>query len=133
MKFVASVILVSTVLLWSFSIYAAENTKPSPVKRTASSQQQKAQDKEVKESNGKSKSEMDMDKWIYLSMGLIMGIGILGGTIAQGIVGAKVVSGIARNPGAKPAVMSMMILIMALIESIVIYGLVVTILLYAKL
>ncbi|MBU1238503.1 ATP synthase F0 subunit C [Myxococcota bacterium] len=72
------------------------------------------------------------ESYVFAIMG-IMGAAVLGGTISLSVVGAKVVSGVVRNPGARSAAMPLMLLCMALIESVVIYGLVVTVLLYAKL
>ena len=70
---------------------------------------------------------------ITLAIGILMGLATLGGTIGQGFVGASAINGIAKNPGAKSAMQTMLILIMVLIESIVIYALVVAILLFTKL
>ncbi|MBU1511824.1 ATP synthase F0 subunit C, partial [Myxococcota bacterium] len=53
--------------------------------------------------------------------------------IAQGWVGSSAMAGVARNPGSKSAVQTLMILTLVLIESLVIYALVVSLLLYAKL
>ncbi len=72
------------------------------------------------------------DAYVFAIMG-IMASAVLGGTLGLAIVGAKVVGGIVRNPGARPAIMPLLLLSMALVESVVIYGLVVTVLLYAKL
>ena len=63
-------------------------------------------------------------KFIGLACGLAIAIAALGGGLGQGI---------ARNPEAQPKIFIPMIVGLALIESLVIYALVISILLYAKL
>ena len=70
---------------------------------------------------------------VALAIGVVMGLATLGGTIGQGLVGASALNGIAKNPGTKSSMQTMLILIMVLIESIVIYALVIAILLFTKL
>jgi ATP synthase F0 subunit c len=53
--------------------------------------------------------------------------------LGQGIAISKGLEGIARNPEAQPKIFIPMIVGLALIESLVIYALVISILLYAKL
>lgn len=55
------------------------------------------------------------------------GFGIAAGlaAIAQGIVGAKATEGAARNPGAAGTVQTLMIIALALIESLVLFALVI--------
>ncbi len=50
-------------------------------------------------------------------------VAAFGGAIAQGRAAAAALEGIARNPGAKSAIQTPMILALALIESLVIYAL----------
>jgi F-type H+-transporting ATPase subunit c len=66
-------------------------------------------------------------KFIGLACGLAIGIAAMGGGIGQGIAIS------ARNPEAQPKIFIPMIVGLALIESLVIYALVISILLYAKL
>jgi F-type H+-transporting ATPase subunit c len=72
-------------------------------------------------------------KFIGLACGLAIGIAALGGGIGQGIAISKGLEGIARNPEAQPKIFIAMIVGLALVESLVIYALVISILLYAKL
>ncbi len=72
-------------------------------------------------------------KFIGLACGLAIGIAAMGGGIGQGIAISKGLEGIARNPEAQPKIFIPMIVGLALIESLVIYALVISILLYAKL
>ncbi len=71
--------------------------------------------------------------FIGLAAGLAIGIAALGGGIGQGIAISKGLEGIARNPEAQPKIFIAMIVGLALIESLVIYALVIAILLYVKL
>ena len=72
-------------------------------------------------------------KFIGLACGLAIGIAAMGGGIGQGIAISKGLEGIARNHEAQPKIFIPMIVGLALIESLVIYALVISILLYAKL
>ena len=72
-------------------------------------------------------------KFIGLACGLAIGIAAMGGGIGQGIAISKGLEGIARNPEAQPKIFIPMIVGLALIESLVIYALVISIMLYAKL
>lgn len=58
--------------------------------------------------------------------GFAIGIGVLGGTLAQGRAVAAALEGIARNPGSAPRVQTPMILGLALIESLVLLAFVVS-------
>jgi F-type H+-transporting ATPase subunit c len=70
--------------------------------------------------------------WIALAAGLGIGIAALGGGIGQGKAAAAALDGIARNPGASGKIMTPMILGLALIESLVIYALVISFMLLGK-
>ena len=72
-------------------------------------------------------------QFIGLACGLAIAIAALGGGLGQGIAISKGLEGIARNPEAQPKIFIPMIVGLALIESLVIYALVISILLYAKL
>lgn len=85
------------------------------------------------DSNMAAKKETNSGSADFYAIGLIMSLAVLGGVIAQGWVGSSAMAGVARNPGSKSAVQTLMILTLVLIESLVIYALVVSLLLYAKL
>ncbi len=70
---------------------------------------------------------------IALGAGLAIGLAGLGCGIGQGLTAGNTTAGIARNPGASGNMFLSFILGMVLIESISIYGLVVALLLLAKL
>lgn len=70
--------------------------------------------------------------WIALAAGLGIGIAALGGGMGQGRAAAAALDGIARNPGASGKIMTPMILGLALIESLVIYALVISFMLLGK-
>ena len=70
----------------------------------------------------------------FIAFAAALGIGIaaLGGALAQGRAAAAALDGIARNPGAAGQIRGPMILGLALIESLVIYALIISLLLVLK-
>jgi len=66
----------------------------------------------------------------FIAMGCAFGVAIaaVGGALAQGRAAAAALEGIARNPGAKKDIQGPMIISLALIESLVIYALIISIL-----
>jgi F-type H+-transporting ATPase subunit c len=70
---------------------------------------------------------------IALAAGLGLGIAAFGGAMAQGKAAAAALEGIARNPGASGKIFTPLILGLALIESLVIYSLVISFTLVGKL
>jgi F-type H+-transporting ATPase subunit c len=70
--------------------------------------------------------------YIALAAGIGLGLAALGGAIGQGRASAAALDGIARNPGAADKIRGPMILALALIESLVIYSLVIGFLLFGK-
>jgi F-type H+-transporting ATPase subunit c len=70
---------------------------------------------------------------IAIGAGIGLGIAALGGGIGQGIAIGSALEGIGRNPGASGKIMTPMILGLAMIESLVIYSLVISLLLFFKL
>lgn len=70
--------------------------------------------------------------WIALAAGLGLGLAALGGALGQGRAAAAALDGIARNPGAADKIRGPMILGLALIESLVIYSLIIAFLLFGK-
>jgi len=71
-------------------------------------------------------------KYIALAAGLGLGLAALGGALGQGRTAAAALDGIARNPGASGKIFTPMILGLALIESLVIYSLVISFMLLGK-
>jgi len=70
---------------------------------------------------------------LAIGAGIAIGFAALGGGIGQGLAAGHAVEGIARNPNAYGKIFTPMILGLALIESLVIYGLVIAFLLFGKL
>lgn len=66
---------------------------------------------------------------IYLAAGLGMGIATFGTGLGQGKAVASAVEGISRNPGASGKIMTPMIIGLAIIESLAIYALVISLIL----
>lgn len=73
------------------------------------------------------------DKGAYaIAAGLAIGIAAMGGALGQGKIAASAMEGIARNPEATGKVMTPMIISLALVESLVIYALVIAFLIEGK-
>lgn len=70
--------------------------------------------------------------YIALAAGIGLGLAALGGALGQGRAAAAALDGIARNPGAADKIRGPMILALALIESLVIYSLVISFVLFTK-
>ena len=70
--------------------------------------------------------------WIGFGAALGIAIAAFGGALGQGRAAASALDSIGRNPGASDKLFTPMILGLALIESLVIYALVISILLYGK-
>ena len=70
--------------------------------------------------------------YIAVGAGLAVGLAALGGGIGQGNAANGALGGIARNPGAAGKLFTPMILGLALIESLVIYSLVISFMLLGK-
>ena len=69
---------------------------------------------------------------IALGAGLAISVAALGGGIGQGMAVRAALEGIARNPNASDKIFTPMIVGLALIESLVIYGLVIAFILQGK-
>lgn len=67
-----------------------------------------------------------------LAAGLAIGLAAFGGALAQGKVGGAAMDGIARNPQARQDMFVPMIIGLALIESLVIYALLISFQLVGK-
>lgn len=72
---------------------------------------------------------MEATGLIALAIGLGLGIAAFGGALGQGRATASALEGLARNPGAYDKVFTPFILGMVLIESLVIYSLVISLIL----
>ena len=77
-------------------------------------------------------NEFTMKAMIGIACGLGIGIAAFGGALGQGRTASAALDGIARNPGASGKIFTPMILGLALIESLVIYSLIISILLLGK-
>jgi F-type H+-transporting ATPase subunit c len=71
-------------------------------------------------------------KWGLVSAAFVLGIAAAFGALGQGRAIAASVEGIARNPSAAPAIRLAMIIGLALIESLVIYALIIAFIVQAK-
>ncbi|MDD4635974.1 MAG: ATP synthase F0 subunit C [Dehalococcoidales bacterium] len=72
---------------------------------------------------------MELEAAKLLGAGLSTGLGMLGPGIGLGLIGANMLQGIARNPDARGAMFTNMILMAGLTEAVAIYALIVSILL----
>lgn len=72
------------------------------------------------------------DGMLAMAAGLAIGIAALGGALGQGRAAASALDGIARNPAASGKILTPMIIGLALIESLVIYALVIAFLILNK-
>ena len=77
-------------------------------------------------------NEFTMKAMIGIACGLGIGIAAFGGALGQGRTASAALDGIARNPSASGKIFTPMILGLALIESLVIYSLIISILLLNK-
>jgi len=78
-------------------------------------------------------AEVGPDQWsarglVGVAAAIGIGIAAFGGSLGQGRVGSSALDGIARNPNAADKMFTPMILALALIESLVIYSFVISIL-----
>ncbi|MGK2945178.1 MAG: ATP synthase F0 subunit C [Desulfuromonadales bacterium] len=64
---------------------------------------------------------MDFFAWCVMAAGIGMGLGSFGTGIGQGLAIQKAVEGVARNPGASGKIMTIMLIGLAMIESLAIY------------
>lgn len=70
--------------------------------------------------------------WFAIAAALAIGLPAMGGALGQGRAAAAALEGIARNPGASGKIFVPMILGMALIESLVLFGLLMAFVLSGK-
>jgi F-type H+-transporting ATPase subunit c len=71
----------------------------------------------------------DVKSWAAAGAGIAIGLGALGGALGQGRAAAAALEGISRNPGASGRIFTPMIIGLALIESLVLFALVIAYLL----
>jgi F-type H+-transporting ATPase subunit c len=64
---------------------------------------------------------MEFFAWCMLAAGLGMGLGSIGTGIGQGLAIKAACEGVARNPGASGKIMTIMMVGLAMVESIAIY------------
>jgi F-type H+-transporting ATPase subunit c len=76
--------------------------------------------------------KMESTRWYAMAAALGLGIAAFGGALGQGRAAAAALDGIARNPGASDKLFTPMILGLALIESLVIYSLLIAFILVFK-
>jgi len=69
---------------------------------------------------------------LAIAAGLAIAVAAFGGALGQGKAAAAALEGIARNPGASGKILTPMILALALIESLVIYALIIAFVLSGK-
>src|SRR5687768_3793399 len=77
-------------------------------------------------------AKSEASKWIAIAAGFGIAIAAFGGALSQGRTASTALDGIARNPGAADKMFTPMILGLALIESLVIYALLISFLLLNK-
>lgn len=74
---------------------------------------------------GAADNEQTVVSYKAIAAGIGFGIAVLGGALGQGRIGAGAVEGAARNPSAAGRIQTIMILGLALIESLVLFALLV--------
>ncbi len=79
----------------------------------------------AQESAGAGDNAFSVSKYRALAAGVGFAIAVLGGALGQSRIGAAACEGAARNPGAAGRIQTMMILGLALIESLVLFALLV--------
>jgi|APFre7841882654_1041346.scaffolds.fasta_scaffold300040_2 F-type H+-transporting ATPase subunit c len=67
---------------------------------------------------------MDQNVVKWLAVAVVGGLDFLGATLGLGLIGYSAMQSLGRNPEARSAIMTNMILVAALTEAVAIYGLV---------
>lgn len=80
---------------------------------------------QVEGATGAGDNASSVNKYRAIGAGIGFAIAVLGGAIGQSRIGAAACEGAARNPGAAARIQTMMILGLALIESLVLFALLV--------
>ncbi|MDX1386845.1 MAG: ATP synthase F0 subunit C [bacterium] len=86
----------------------------------------------AEEAGAAASSGVGTNAWYAISASLAIAIAAFGGAISQSKAAASALEGISRNPGAAGKVQTPMIIALALIESLVIYALVIAFLIQGK-
>lgn len=76
--------------------------------------------------------KVENGRWYAIAAALGLGLAAFGGALGQGRAAAAALEGISRNPGASDKMFTPMILGLALIESLVIYSLIIAFALNGK-
>ena len=71
-------------------------------------------------------------KWGVLGAAFLLGLAVFGGAAAQGRATAAAADGMSRNPGAAKDIRGMTLLGLVLIESLVLYALLICFLIYGR-
>ena len=80
---------------------------------------------QVGEAAGAADNANSVSKYRAIAAGIGFAIAVFGGALGQSRIGASACEGAARNPGAAGRIQTMMILGLALIESLVLFALLV--------
>ncbi len=75
---------------------------------------------------------IERDKWVAIAAGLGIALAAFGGALGQGRAASAALEGISRNPNASDKLFTPMLLGLALIESLVIYSLIISFMLVFK-
>jgi F-type H+-transporting ATPase subunit c len=75
---------------------------------------------------------MSQSAIIALAMAIVMGLATLGPGLGQGVAAAKAMEGIARQPEVAGELRTTLILALAFMEALTIYGLLIAFLLFTK-
>lgn len=67
---------------------------------------------------------MDAQVVRWLAVAVVGGLGFLGATLSLGLIGYSAMQGLGRNPEARNAILTNMVLVAAMTEAVGIYGLV---------
>ena len=84
----------------------------------------------AQESAGSSNTVSTLVQWSIITAGFALGIAAFGGALGQGKAVAAAAEGIARNPSASGEIRGALILGLVLIESLVIYVLLISLILF---
>lgn len=75
---------------------------------------------------------LDNNKIFALAIALLLGVSVAAGAFSQARTASAALEGISRNPGAAKSISGSLILSLILIESLVIYALLISFVLYSK-
>ena len=57
-------------------------------------------------------------EYIYIAVGILMGIGALGASIGVGVLGGKFLEGVARQPEQLPTLRTQLFIVMGLVDAV---------------